>query len=91
MGILCCNQCRKRSVQKENYLAPGEVEINFKDYSSPNDAPLSEIDVESPNNFFKHVALYKYINLLDTFTIQNSTIKSGLQNKKQFSMLDEFY
>ena len=91
MGILGCNQCRKRGVQKENYLAPEEVEINFKDYSSPNDAPLSEIDVESPNNFFKHVALYEYINLLDTFTIQNSTIKSDLPNKKQFSMLDEFY
>ena len=44
-----CNQCRKKGYQKVNYLAPDEKEISFKDYSSSNDAPLSE--VESSNNF----------------------------------------
>ena len=84
-----CNQCRKRGTPKENYLAPEEVEITFKDYSSPNDEPLTE--VEGNQNFFKHVALYEYINLLDTFTIENSTVRSELPQKKQFSSLDEFY
>ena len=44
----CCDCCRKKGYQKVNYLAPDEKEISFKDYSSPNDAPLSE--VESSNN-----------------------------------------
>ena len=84
-----CNQCRKKGYQKVNYLAPDEKEISFKDYSSSNDAPLSE--VESSNNFFKYVALYEYINLLDSFTIENSTIESDLPKKSQFSNMDDFY
>ena len=84
-----CNQCRKKGYQKVNYLAPDEKEISFKDYSSSNDAPLSE--VESSNNFFKYVALYEYINLLDSFTIENSTIESELPKKSQFSNMDDFY
>ena len=82
-----CNQCRK-GYQKVNYLAPDEKEINFKDYSSPNDAPLSII--ESSDNLFRHVALYEYINLLESFTIENSTITTELK-KNQFSSSDEFY
>ena len=84
-----CNQCRKKGYQKVNYLAPDEKEISFKDYSSPKDAPLSE--VESSNNFFKYVALYEYINLLDSFTVENSTIDSDLPKKSQFSNMDDFY
>ena len=82
-----CNQCRK-GYQKVNYLAPDEKEINFKDYSAPNDAPLSII--ESSDNLFRHVALYEYINLLESFTIENSTITTELK-KNQFSSSDEFY
>ena len=44
-----CNLCRKKGYQKVNYLAPDEKEINFKDYTSPNDEPLSII--ESKENF----------------------------------------
>ena len=83
-----CNQCRKKGYQKVNYLAPDEKEITFKDYSSPNDKPLS--DVESSQNFFKYIALFEYINLLDSFTIENSTIKNELK-KSHFSSSDEFY
>ena len=72
-----------------NYLATNEKEISFKDYSSPNDAPLSE--VESSNNFFKYMTLYEYINLLDSFTVENSTIESDLPKKSQFSNMDDFY
>ena len=72
-----------------NYLAPDEKEISFKDYSSPNDAPLSE--VESSNNFFKYVTLYEYINLLDSFTVENPTNENNLPQKNQFSNMDDFY
>ena len=72
-----------------NYLATDEKEISFKDYSSPNDAPLSE--VESFNNFFKYVTLYEYINLLDSFTVENPTNENNLPKKSQFSNIDDFY
>ena len=84
-----CNQCRKRGYQKVNYLAPDEKEITFKDYSSKNDDLLSE--VESSNNILKYVALYEYINLLDIFTIENSTIKTEKPKKNNFSSSDEFF
>jgi len=84
-----CNYCRKKGYQKVNYLAPSEKEITFKDYSSENDRPLTE--VESTNNFFKYVSLYEYVNLLDTFTIETSTVKSELPNKSTFSSSDDFF
>ena len=84
-----CNYCRKKGYQKVNYLAPQEKEITFKDYSSSNDEPLSE--VESTNNFFKLISLYEYVILLDTFTIETSTVKSELPNKSTFSSSDEFF
>ena len=84
-----CNQCRKKGYQKVNYFAPDEKEIKFKDYSSPNDHPLGEI--ESKQNFFKYIALYEYINLLDNFTVENSTVRSDFPKKNRFSSSDEFY
>ena len=84
-----CNQCRKKGYQKVNYFAPDEKEIKFKDYSSPNDHLLGEI--ESKQNFFKYIALYEYINLLDNFTVENSTVRSDFPKKNRFSSSDEFY
>ena len=84
-----CNQCRKKGYQKVNYLAPDEKEISFKDYSSKNDELLSE--VETSNNILKYVALYEYINLLDIFTLENSTIKTEIPKKNNFSSSDEFF
>ena len=82
--------CRKKGYQKVNYLAPKEKEIEFKDYSSPNDEPLNII--ESKENFFNYVQLIEYINLLEQFTIESSTVHS--ENTKmnvKFSSKDEFF
>ena len=79
--------CRKKGYQKVNYLAPTEKEIKFKDYSSSNDDPLNII--EGKQNFFSFVQLIEYINLLDQFTIQSSTINSETIRTK-FSSKDEF-
>ena len=84
-----CNCCCKKGYQKVNYFAPDEKEIKFKDYSSPNDHLLGEI--ESKQNFFKYIALYEYINLLDNFTVENSTVSSDFPKKNRFSSSDEFY
>ena len=84
-----CQECRKKGYQKVNYLAPDEKEITFKDYSSENDNPLS--DIEKTHNFFKFIPLYEYINLLDSFTIENSTLKEELPKRSVFSSMDEFF
>ena len=83
-----CNCCKEDS-QKMNYLAPQEKEIAFKDYYTQNDEALYE--VESNQNFLKYISLYEYLNLLDSFTVENSTIKTELPNKLIFSSKDEFF
>ena len=83
-----CKLCRKKGYQKVNYLAPEEKEIKFKDYSSPNDQPL--IIIESKHNFLNFVQLVEYINLLDQFTIETSTVNSERALKTKFSGKDEF-
>ena len=83
-----CHMCRKKGYQKVNYLAPEEKEIKIKDYSSPNDEPLAII--ESQQNFFNFVQLVEYINLLDQFSIESSTVKSQQPMKIKFSSKDEF-
>ena len=83
-----CTLCRKKGYQKVNYLAPEEKEIVFKDYSSENDQPLSII--ENKQNFFNFVQLIEYMNLLESFTIETSTIKSEGPYKTKFSLKDEF-
>ena len=80
--------CRKKGYQKVNYLAPSEKEIDFKDYSSPNDEPLNII--EGKQNFFNFVQLIEYINLLDQFSIQSSTVNSEGTVRTKFSSKDEF-
>ena len=80
--------CRKKGYQIVNHLAPEEKEIKFKDYSSPNDEPLSII--ENKQNFFNFVQLVEYINLLDQFTIETSTVSSKNAMKIKFSSKDEF-
>ena len=80
--------CRKRGYQKVNYLAPDEKEIEFKDYSNSNDQPLALI--EEKNNFFKFIQLVEYLNLLDQFTIQSSTVSSERAMRTKFSSKDKF-
>ena len=85
-----CNMCSKKGYQKVNYLAPKEKEITFKDYSSPNDQPLSII--ESKDNFFNFVQLVEYINLLEQFTIESSTLPSDNATMRvKFSSKDAFF
>jgi hypothetical protein len=83
-----CNLCRKKGYQKVNYLAPDEKEINFKDYTSPNDEPLTII--ERKENFLSFVQLVEYVNLLEQFTIESSTVNSERQLRTKFSSKDEF-
>ena len=83
-----CNMCRKKGYKKVNYLAPTEKEIEFKDYSSPNDQPLSVI--ETQNNFFNFVQLVEYVNLLEQFNIISSTVPSDSTRRTKFSSKDEF-
>ena len=83
-----CNLCRKKGYQKVNYLAPDEKEINFKDYTSPNDEPLSII--ESKENFFNFVQLVEFVNLLEQFDIETSGVITDEPMHSNFSSKDEF-
>ena len=67
-----CNFCRKKGYQTINYLAPEEKEIQIKDYNSENDKIL-EI-VETKYNFFNLVQLVEYVNLLEEYKMETSTI-----------------
>ena len=60
-------QCSKKGYQKVNYLASEEKEIKFRDYSSPNEEPLSEI--KNKQNLFNFVQLVEYVHLLAQFSI----------------------
>ena len=82
------NCCQKRTYQKINYLAPEEREIEIKDFDSPNDKNLEII--ESKFNFFNFVQLVEYVNLLDQFDIQTSTIITDEPMRTNFSSKDEF-
>ena len=89
MGILPC-KCSKSGSKKGNNLAPEEKEISFKDYYLPNNDE-SLYEVESNQNFLKYISLYEYLNLLDIFTVRNSTLKTELPNKYIFTSKDAFY
>ena len=82
------NCCQKRTYQKINYLAPEEREIEIKDFDSPNDKNLEIL--ESKFNFFNFVQLVEYVNLLDQFDIQTSTIITDEPMRTNFSSKDEF-
>ena len=88
----CCNCCDKEKEEedkKEEKKEEDKKEIAFKDYYTQNDEALYE--VESNQNFLKYISLYEYLNLLDSFTVENSTIKTELPNKLIFSSKDEFF
>ena len=83
-----CNFCQKKTYRKINYLAPQENEIEIKDYSSDKDEDLKII--EEGYNFFKFVQLIEYVNLLDQFSIETSTVITDEPMRIQFSSKDEF-
>ena len=82
------NCCQKRAYQKINYLAPEEKEIEIKDFDSPNDKSLEIL--ETKFNFFNFVQLVEFVNLLDQFDIQTSTIITDEPMRTNFSSKDEF-
>ena len=83
-----CNFCRKKGYTKINYLAPNEKEINIKDFSSENDKHLEII--EKTNNYFKFVQLVEYVNLLEQFSIETSTIVTDEPMRTTFNFNDKF-
>ena len=83
-----CNFCRKKGYTKINYLAPNEKEIDIKDFSSENDKHLEII--EKTNNYFKFVQLVEYVNLLEQFSIETSTIITDEPMRIKFNYNDQF-
>ena len=83
-----CNFCQKKVYRKINYLAPQEIEIEIKDYSSNNDKNLEVL--EERFNFFKFVQLVEYVNLLDQFNAETSTVVTDEPMRIKFSSKDKF-
>ena len=83
-----CNYCKKKGYQKINYLAPLEKEISIKDYYSENDKHLEII--ETKFNFFRYVQLVEYVNLLEEFSFETSTLVTDEPLKTIFNYNDLF-
>ena len=83
-----CNFCKKKGYQTINYLAPEEKEIQIKDYSSENDKNLEEF--ETKLNLFSFVQLVEYVNLLEEFTMETSTIITDEPMRINFNNNDAF-
>ena len=83
-----CNFCKKKGYTKINYLAPNEKEIDIKDFSSENDKHLEII--EKTNNYFQFVQLVDYVNLLEQFSIETSTIVTDEHMRTNFNFNDKF-
>ena len=83
-----CNYCKKKGYQKINYLAPLEKEISIKDYYSENDKHLEII--ETKFNFFRYVQLVEYVNLLEEFTLETSTLVTDEPLRTNFNSNDLF-
>jgi hypothetical protein len=83
-----CNMCKKKTYQKINYLAPEDKEIEIKDYSSQNDKNLEIL--ETKINLFNFVQLVEFVNLLEQFSIETSTIITDEPMRTKFTSTDEF-
>ena len=83
-----CNFCKKKVYTKINYLAKNEKEINIKDFSSENDKHLEII--EKTNNYFRFVQLVEYVNLLEQFSIETSTVVTDEPLRTNFNSNDKF-
>ena len=82
------NFCKKKGYQTINYLAPEEKEIQIKDYSSENDKNLEVF--ETKLNLFSFVQLVEYVNLLEEFTMETSTIITDEPMRINFNNNDPF-
>ena len=82
-----CNLCKKNIVI-ENVFCPDEKEIKFLDYKSTNNDFLEIID--RTYNFFTYIGLKEYMNLLEAYTVENSTIPFEGEMRINFSSKDSF-
>ena len=83
-----CNCCKKKGYQKINYLAPSEKEIAIKNYYSENDKQLEII--ETKFNFFNYVQLVEYVNLLEEFSLETSSLVTDEPMRTNFNYNDLF-
>ena len=82
-----CNLCKKIT-QRENDFCPNEKEIKFLDYKSTYNDLLEIID--NQYNFFTYISLIEYINLLEYYTIETSTVAFEGNMRNNFSSNDKF-
>lgn len=83
-----CKLCKKKNTIRDSIFCPNEKEINFLDYESSNYDLLEVID--KTYNFFTYISLLEYINLLEFYTIENSTLPFEGEMRTNFSSKDEF-
>lgn len=84
MGNKCCS-C---SNEVYNLLATDEKEIDFCSYKSSSDSILKEVDKDY--NYFTKVPLIDFINLLENYTIETSTIPFDGPLRSEYSYKDQF-
>ena len=82
-----CKICEKK-IKSENDFCPDEKDIKFLDYKSTNGDLLEVID--RTYNFFTYVSLKEYLNLLETYTVENSNIPFEGKMRIDFSSNDDF-
>ena len=82
-----CNLCKKIT-QRENDFCPNEKEIKFLDYKSTYNDLLEIID--NQYNFFTYISLIEYMNLLEYYTVETSTIAFEGNMRNNFSSNDKF-
>ena len=85
-NLLFC--CKKEIEDSSSIFAPGESEINFPIYTSSSDKYF--ILIEKKYNLLTSIQLLEYMNLLESFSIQNATLKFEGNYRHNFSAKDSF-
>jgi len=80
--------CSSKNSDVFNQLAPDEKEIPFPNYISSNDKLLEKI--EKSYNLFNYMTLIEYVNLLESFSMENATVPFSGALKSKFSSRDSF-
>ena len=80
--------CSSKNSDVFNQLAPDEKEIPFPNYISSNDRILEKM--EKDYNLFNYMTLIEYINLLETFSMENATVPFSGALKSKYSSKDSF-
>jgi hypothetical protein len=80
--------CSSKNSDVFNQLAQDEKEIPFPNYISSNDRILEKM--EKDYNLFNYMTLIEYINLLETFSMENATVPFSGALKSKYSSKDSF-